>query len=628
MKWPLLFAAATSMLISSAIPSLGQESALPQSIAEIEKLSDNKSAIGAYQKRLLQARAQKDDADVISILDHLGKRYFNAGNTEAMIRCENEALGISRQHKALYNRKAVILNNLGICYQSAGKYDSSLLVYQQAIQAQDSFGSRIARSIPYLNMGLLYYRLRRYGPAEDALKKSLAIAEKDGDTRMIAAAYLNLGSQYAGAIPVDSIHVAERYLKKAIAIGEKQNYTDVLSKGFYALGLLSQKLADTTEAIAFYRKALAHPMGIAYDDLIPLLNLGQIYFGRKQYSEAESLFRKGLLKALQQSPPPDYIIDFYYYLAAIFRTTGRYKEAARYYETYIGLSDSLRGPATSDKVSELEAQFKASEHSRQVIGKELKIQQQQAVIFRDRILLSSLVIGILLLSLAGIFLLRFRKERQKKMHEIALRTATLKGEETERGRIAGELHNNVAAVLGTARGWLGSIKKQMLPAGAEPDFQGALGLLDTAIDDVRATAHALTPELLLHQGLPRALEIFAKQLGKAKGIRIVYYYLGCIQDIDKGMELMLFRTTQELLQNAINHSGTENILLQLSCHDTLLSITVEDRGKGMESSQYGFGLSFVQKNIEQLGGRFYLESKPGKYTSVVIEINYRQNLPL
>jgi len=613
----------TPLLVLLSVYAHPQRVGTLQSVSGIEKLSDNKEAIAAYDVLLQQVRSEKDTGGAVMVLDHLGKRAFATGNTAAMIRYEKEALRTARLCKSCKVWQALLFNNLGICYQSAGNYDSSLLMFQYAITAQDSFGSRVASSVPYLNLGLLYYRLRRYGPAETALKKSLAIAEKDHDLKMTAAASLNLGSQYAGAIHSDSFPAAGRLLRKAVGIAEAEQYTDVLNKGYYALGLLAEKQGDTAAAISLYQKALLHPIGIAYDDLIPLVNLGHIYLSQRHYAKAEAVLHDGLLKALWQKPAPDYILDFYYYLAEVFQATGRYKEAAAFYRQYADLADSLRGPETGDRISALEARFAASEHSRQVIQRELKIQKQRTVIMRERILLAFLLTGMVLLSISSLLLLRFRQERRKRNHEMELRKATQAGEESERNRIAGELHNNVAVMLHTARGWFGSINKE-LPAIKTEDFHGALALLDTAIEEVRTSAHALTPEVLLSQGLPRALEIFARQLEKANGIRIIFYYLGHFRTMDNGMDLLLFRCVQELLHNAVQHSGAENILLQLSCHEEVLSITVEDRGKGMADAQYGYGLNLISRTIKQLGGQFHLESKPGKHTSATIEFTYLQ----
>lgn len=612
-----------ALLILLPVHAPAQETETLQSIAMIEKMPDNQKAIASFEILLQKVRSVQDAAGTVMVLDHLGKRHFNTGNTAAMIQCNVEALDIVRRYSTLGTWKAILFNNLGICYQSAGKYDSSLLMFQQAIVAQDSFGSRNARSIPYLNQGLLYFRLRRYGPSETALRKSLAIAEQDHDLKMVAAANLNLGSQYAGAIRSDSLPAAGRYLQKAVAVAEAEYYPDILNKGYYALGLLAGKQGDTAASISYYQKALLHPMGTAYDDLIPLVNLGHAYLSQRQYVKAEAVLRDGLSKARLQRPAPDYIVDFYYYLAEVFQATGRYKEAAAFYRQYGALADSLRGPETGDRVSALETRFAASEHSRQVAQRELQIQKQRMVILRERALLFCIITAMLLLGISYVLILRFRLERRKRIHETALRKATQAGEESERGRIATELHNNVAVVLNTARGWFGSINKD-IPAIKTEDFHGALALLDTAIEEVRTSAHALTPEILLSQGLPRSLEVFARQLEKATGIRIVYYYLGHIREMDDGIDLLLFRCVQELLHNAAHHSGTKHILLQLSCHDEVLSITIEDNGKGMARSQYGYGLNLVSKTIRQLGGQFHLESRPGKHTSATIEIAYLQ----
>src|SRR5690606_8139256 len=124
---------------------------------------------------------------------------------------------------------------------------------------------------------------------------------------------------------------------------------------------------------------------------------------------------------------------------------------------------------------------------------------------------------------------------------------------------------------------------------------------------------------------------------RATGLFIRYHYFGFIDIRNKNKELILYRCIQELVQNIVKHAKASQALVQLSRHDTLLIINVEDNGVGRPvsgeenggettskqstaGSHEGIGLSGIQENIAKIQGRFQWLSEPGKGVSVEIEI--------
>jgi two-component system, NarL family, sensor kinase len=88
-------------------------------------------------------------------------------------------------------------------------------------------------------------------------------------------------------------------------------------------------------------------------------------------------------------------------------------------------------------------------------------------------------------------------------------------------------------------------------------------------------------------------------------------------------EIVVYRIVQELLNNAVKHSGATTILAQVIRQGDNLSITVEDNGKGFDISQTditrGAGLANVKARVDYLKGKMDLKSTPGKGTSVHID---------
>jgi signal transduction histidine kinase len=82
---------------------------------------------------------------------------------------------------------------------------------------------------------------------------------------------------------------------------------------------------------------------------------------------------------------------------------------------------------------------------------------------------------------------------------------------------------------------------------------------------------------------------------------------------------------QELLTNAVKHSGASNILVQCSQNEGRIFITVEDDGRGFDTQSLeqkrGLGLSNIRNRIDYLNGKFDIQSQQGEGTIVNVEVN-------
>jgi signal transduction histidine kinase len=149
-------------------------------------------------------------------------------------------------------------------------------------------------------------------------------------------------------------------------------------------------------------------------------------------------------------------------------------------------------------------------------------------------------------------------------------------------------------------------------------------MLDEAHEEVRRIAHNMMPDALSKLGLIAAIEDLAESYRSGNGLLISVQDLGLNTPLDASQEIMLFRITQELLQNIIKHAKATHIFIQLSQYDNNLVMTIEDNGIGFDlaksKSSGGIGLKSMESRVAYLGGTIEIETAPGKGTVSIIQI--------
>ncbi|HUS82590.1 MAG TPA: PAS domain S-box protein [Dehalococcoidia bacterium] len=206
----------------------------------------------------------------------------------------------------------------------------------------------------------------------------------------------------------------------------------------------------------------------------------------------------------------------------------------------------------------------------------------------------------------------------------------LKAQESERLRIARELHDDTAqALTGVSR------RLDMLSSsGAEipPEIAQRLDELreqtDTILDGVRRFSQDLRPPVLDDLGLLPALKWLLIALEEQDGIGANTRILGEPRRLPRDAELALFRIAQEALSNVRKHSHASAVELTLDFRNDSIAVTVADNGNGFElppatgdlAASGKLGLIGMQERARLLGGTIDMESKPGEGTKVVVTV--------
>lgn len=219
-----------------------------------------------------------------------------------------------------------------------------------------------------------------------------------------------------------------------------------------------------------------------------------------------------------------------------------------------------------------------------------------------------------------LYLLNLEQERQHT--KISTLTAMLDGQESERGRLARDLHDGLGGLLSNTKIHLSQLHDQITPA-FKTDLNKSLKQIDDSVDELRRVAHNLMPDLLERYGLQVALNDYADRMSMEK-LSVSAQFLHYRSNLNKDQQLIVYRIIQELVNNAIKHADASQILIQLVEEMNLYHLTVEDNGKGFDRSlvkgNTSSGLHNIQSRIAFLKGDFQVFSDLGIGTS--IEINF------
>lgn len=204
----------------------------------------------------------------------------------------------------------------------------------------------------------------------------------------------------------------------------------------------------------------------------------------------------------------------------------------------------------------------------------------------------------------------------------------IENQENEQNRIAKEIHDGIGQMLTGLKFSLESINLEDKEKSAQKiDYLKQLSL--DIIKGVRTATFNLMPPELSDHGIVSSLTKLCLELSKLTGKNISFYNKSQFdQRLDSLIEINIYRLTQEAINNAIKYADSTHIVVQLSHSDSLLSIIIDDNGKGFDvqevekkrNSESGMGLIFMKERIQYINGRVFIHSILNEGTRITFNI--------
>lgn len=215
--------------------------------------------------------------------------------------------------------------------------------------------------------------------------------------------------------------------------------------------------------------------------------------------------------------------------------------------------------------------------------------------------------------------------RMKAAFENELLGAQLEMQEQTMKHIAQEIHDNIGGTLTLAKLNLNTIRTEQPNASVEK-ISNAKELVTKAIGDLRILSKTLHGEAVLSAGIINAIEMELKLIDKAASFTTSLSVSGTPVSIDQQKELILFRTVQEALNNAIKHSGATQIDVHLDYRNNNLKVSVIDNGNGLDVAaiekdpKRGSGLRNMKNRTNLIGGEFLIDGSSGTKIQISLPI--------
>ncbi|HET8722847.1 MAG TPA: ATP-binding protein [Anaeromyxobacteraceae bacterium] len=216
--------------------------------------------------------------------------------------------------------------------------------------------------------------------------------------------------------------------------------------------------------------------------------------------------------------------------------------------------------------------------------------------------------------------LRDREESLARLYE-----KVVSAQEDERKRIARELHDDtsqsLAALVMALDGALAAMK-----AGYTPRLEEAKALAVRTIEEVHRMILDLRPSVLDDLGLQSAIRWYADRHLGSRGLSVRCEFDAADRRYPAAFETALFRVCQEAMSNIARHAQAESVLIQLSESEGVISIEIEDDGRGFDPGNVShadrrhFGLMGIEERVEILGGKVSIESAPGQGTRIRLQV--------
>lgn len=197
--------------------------------------------------------------------------------------------------------------------------------------------------------------------------------------------------------------------------------------------------------------------------------------------------------------------------------------------------------------------------------------------------------------------------------------SALSAQETERGRIARDLHDSIGQSLVGIKLQL----EQLKPNATEQQIElvnNTSQVLSSTINQLRNICYEITPPALTEFGIEKALIQISNNYSKNNLNIKIDVKLNNLK-LEKDVEIGLYRICQEFIQNSIKHSKCKIITIKIALKNNFLFLILSDDGIGfnVNNNSLGLGINNIKSRTKSLNGTISIDSDDNG-TTMKIEI--------
>ncbi|MEM6343635.1 MAG: sensor histidine kinase [Bacteroidota bacterium] len=503
------------------------------------------------------------------------------------------------------------LKNLGLIVQGQGDFESAISLYRQAGEIF-WVNNKVGYYSNLMDIGNVFLRIEDIPKAKENVWRSLQNLDPKTATRFYANAANSYGLLMEMELKFDS---AVYYFRESYRLKKQLNNIYGQAVTLNNIGsIFAQNLAQPDSAIKYFE------LGIGLAERYDLKKeLAQLYLGiANPYESAgryqtSAAIRSKALAIGQETGNYETQEKAIWGLAMVKgKFLNQKEEAFELLRQHKTLRDSVYSQEKLAAIEEINARYETAEKERQLAEARADLKQRQFII---TLLLAAILLG----ALFGVFLW-WRAQSQKKAaiqaaviaeQERGIQ-AVIEATETERRRIARDLHDGVGQELASLQ----------MALGATPEVDRFAERLRSTAENVRSLSHQMMPRALEAAGLEAALAQLVENSTADTNLQARFDAFRVPKELTDSVSLGLYRVAQEQLNNVLKHAEATEIDVLLSSTKDTLTLSIEDNGKGFDPSliSNGLGLDNMRTRMQAIGGKLRFESAENGGTRALSQI--------
>lgn len=563
------------------------------------------------------------------------------GHTTEALKYVNKALIIGKSIND--NRiEAKSMHNMALIYNDLGDFNQALDYSFKALAKRNKFNYQVSNASTYNLIGSIYSKIN---DNKNALKYTLfshKLLQDDSlaNKQLLIANTINLAIMYA---VYNNKTIAESYFNTANELIFKYKIFSVLPGYYTQRAAFYEEQGNLTRATEYNLLALKVAGSNKREASNAHLYLGSIYFKKGKYNKALKHGLNSLNISLEINSDIGRIIIQQKLVIKIYKKLKNHRVALVYSEDLTRRLDSLAVTSTKFNLSKTKELFdfersilldKEKEKTMQV---ELNQKIKRQEIIRNGIFVFAILI-IIILVLAVITYSNKVKSKQQMMEKLEENhkqstqsliqeqrlirlQSILNGQETERRRVAEELHDGVGGSLAGIKLKLVAFAENNLINFAS--IENIIENIDSVYKEIRNISHNLIPPQLSDNSFTFSIDNLIIDVKSNTRINITIDYLNKekLNSINKEVQVALFRIMQELLKNAVSHAQCNLIEIAINQYEDEITIVFEDNGIGFyPDATKGIGLRNIQSRVNALNGNLTIDSKLYRGSAFYISI--------
>jgi two-component system sensor histidine kinase UhpB len=544
--------------------------------------------------------------------NNMGLLYLSVDNYAEAIKAHTNALKVREEIGDKANMSESYRKRARN-YETAGNYPEALKDILSSLKVAEEAGFKEGIETSYKRIGEIYEKEGNYPEALKNFIASSKVRGKTGSKFSIATSYENLGRVY---LHQGQYEEAEKNFRDGLTIFEEINNPAGIQECNADIGTIYFDKGNYDDALKYYLIALKIAEEMRNNSHIAdLLNkITLLYKTQKKYQDALRYATRSLSVGLD-SKYMDGLKEAYGNLAEIYGKLNDYASAYKYQVLFQHLKDSLVNNENTNKMKQLEMQYKfdkdlaaqKAEQDKKDAQTQLEIQKQKNIQFRmlgGAVVLIAFVIGLI-----------FRNRNKQRIKVLEIRQG-----------ISRDLHDEIGASLSSVQ-LMSSFAAESLNGSSSDakQWMNRIGENTTeSMEKIRDIVWTLNSSKDISANIITRMNQFISHSLEPKDIACNFISDEEVNDVlsDFIRKRNVYLIFKEAVNNAAKYSEATEVNIKFKIENKKLLLTISDNGKGFDAAiiTRGNGLNNMLYRAKQINAILEIKSSKGEGTFISLKM--------